>query len=208
MTYAIGDIHGCYRALKKLISSIQPDEGDELIFLGDYIDRGPESKEVVEYLLDLKQHMKCVFLRGNHEDMLLEVLTKGRGMDLWLFNGASATIRSYGSLKGIPEDHMDFFLTTRLYYEKGDYLFVHGGVKPGVPLEKQKPFDMIWIREEFIYSENPMPGKIVVFGHTPFPEGPLVMKDKVGIDTGCVYGGKLTACCMETGKFTSVECGR
>lgn len=98
-----------------------------------------------------------------------------------------------------------FFENTVYHYEKENYVFVHGGVRPGVSLEDQDPFDLVWIRDEFIYSENPLPGKIVVFGHTPFEE-PFVSRDKIGIDTGCVYGGRLTALRVEDRKFFQVEC--
>ncbi|PLV59442.1 metallophosphoesterase family protein [Thermotoga sp. KOL6] len=204
MVYAIGDVHGCFSSLRLLLEKLPLEEKDELVFIGDYIDRGPNSKEVVSFLVELSQHYKCTFLRGNHEEMLLNCVKHGSGCDIWYFNGARSTVESFGGVKRIY-DFLEFFENTVYYYEKGNYLFVHGGVRPGVPLEKQDPFDLVWIREEFIYSENPLPGRIVIFGHTPFTE-PYVSRDKIGIDTGCVYGGKLTALRIEDRTFFQVKC--
>ncbi|MDK2785515.1 MAG: serine/threonine protein phosphatase 1 [Thermotoga sp.] len=204
MTYAVGDIHGCFFALKALLEKLPLGKEDELVFLGDYVDRGPNSKEVVEFLMELSRHHRCIFLRGNHEEMLLNCVKNHSGCDLWYFNGARSTVESFGGIDEIRK-YLDFFESTVYYYEKGNFVFVHGGVKPGIPLEEQDPFDLVWIREEFIYSENPLPGKTVVFGHTPL-EKPYVSSDKIGIDTGCVYGGKLTAFRVEDRTFFQVEC--
>ncbi|PLV56856.1 metallophosphoesterase family protein [Thermotoga sp. SG1] len=204
MTYAVGDIHGCFLALKILIERLPLKKDDELVFLGDYVDRGPNSKEVVEFLVELSRHHKCIFLRGNHEEMLLNCVKNHSECDLWYFNGARSTIESFGSIDEIRK-YLDFFESTVYYYEKGNFVFVHGGVRPGVPLEKQNPFDLVWIRDEFIYSENPLPGKTVVFGHTPLAE-PYISSDKIGIDTGCVYGGKLTALRVEDRTLFQVKC--
>ncbi len=204
MTYAIGDVHGCFDALKDLLSKLPLTEGDELVFLGDYVDRGPNSKEVILLLEELSKNYKCVFLRGNHEEMLLNCVEKGRECDVWYFNGARATLESFGGKGGLLE-HLDFFRSTVYFYQKGHYVFVHAGVRPGIPLEKQHPFDLVWIRDEFIYSENPLPGKIVVFGHTPLMK-PFVGGDKIGLDTGCVYGGFLTAFRIEDGTIYQVKC--
>ncbi len=203
MTYAVGDIHGMFDPLIELIKKIKPEEGDEIVFLGDYIDRGPSSKEVIEFLITFSRTHKTVFIKGNHEDMMLECLKKGDCLT-WQFNGAGATIRSFGSIEEIRK-RLDFFESLKLYHEKGRYVMVHGGVKPGVPLKRQKEFDILWIRDEFIYSENPLPGKVVVFGHTPL-ERPLISDDKIGIDTGCVYGGKLTAVRLEDLRVFQVPC--
>ncbi|AAD35823.1 metallophosphatase [Thermotoga maritima MSB8] len=204
MTYAVGDIHGCFYALKSLLEKLPLSEEDELIFMGDYVDRGPNSREVIEFLIELSKHHRCIFLRGNHEEMLLNCVKNGSDCDLWFFNGARSTVESFGGVEEIKK-FLPFFENTVYHYEKENYVFVHGGVRPGVSLEDQDPFDLVWIRDEFIYSENPLPGKIVVFGHTPFEE-PFVSRDKIGIDTGCVYGGRLTALRVEDRKFFQVEC--
>lgn len=205
MTYVVGDIHGCLRELEILIDKINPSSEDKLVFLGDYVDRGPDSKGVIDYLINLSKRVKTVFLRGNHEAMLIDCVKYKKDCTLWSYNGSSATLRSFNGVKGILEK-LEFFENTKYYHIHGRYFIVHGGVKPGVPIENQDPFDMIWIRDEFIFSNNPLPGYVVVFGHTPF-EKPLLMKDKIGIDTGCVYGGYLTAVRLEDLKIFQVKCG-
>jgi serine/threonine protein phosphatase 1 len=191
--WAIGDIHGCLRALERLIERISPGEYDKLIFLGDYIDRGPDAKGVVDFLLQLSRRTQCVFLRGNHEQMLLDVIDNNDDIFLWNLNGAQATIRSYRNLIQLEtnEEHMNFYRNTKYYHIEGKYLFVHGGIRPNVPIEKQEPRDLIWIRDEFILKRHNL-DFIVIFGHTPF-EDVYFGEDKIGVDTGCVYGGKLTA---------------
>ncbi|MGC8955733.1 MAG: metallophosphoesterase family protein [Fervidobacterium sp.] len=205
MIWAISDLHGCLRPLEKLISEISPTQNDTLIFLGDYIDRGPDSKGVVDFLIGLSKITNCVFLRGNHEQMLLDVLDDG-DLYMWTINGAHATWRSYGSLQQLllNDLHIEFFKNTKYYHIEGNYLFVHGGIRPNIPIEKQDVRDLIWIREEFI-SKKHNTGYIVVFGHTPF-EDIHISEDKIGIDTGCVYGGKLTAYNIVLSKKVEVRC--
>jgi serine/threonine protein phosphatase 1 len=188
VTYVIGDIHGCLRPLQRLLEKIAPQPGDEVIFIGDYIDRGPQSREVVEYLLDLPY--RCVFLLGNHEKMLLDYLD-GADEGLYLANGGLETIQSYGGhAANIPPTHLRFFRNLRPMYETTDYLFVHAGIRPLVSMEKQNVGDLVWIRQEFFQFIGRFP-KPIVFGHTPFRQV-LLAPDRIGIDTACVYGGKLT----------------
>ena len=203
MTYAVGDVHGMYDRLLKLIEKLPISEEDEIVFLGDYIDRGPSSKEVVDLLIDLSKNYKTTFIKGNHEDMMLKCLKIGDCLT-WQFNGASATIRSFGNV-GEIKNYLDFFESLKTFYEKGIFLMVHGGVRPGVPLEEQDEFDMLWIRDEFIYSVEPLPSRVVVFGHTPM-EKPFISNDKIGIDTGCVYGGHLTSIRLEDLEIFQVPC--
>lgn len=199
---AIGDIHGCNRKLKQLLDLIRVDPlGDTLVFIGDYIDRGPEVRGVIDTLRDLKEACRNVIcLRGNHEDMFLNHYLEGQDEDLFLYNGGQSTLSSYGLTladaragTGFPENHLRFFTSLPLSYETQEYLFVHAGLRPGRPLAAQSPDDLLWIRREFIDSECDF-GKTVVFGHTPLYE-PLIEKNKIGIDTGAVYGGCLT--CIE-----------
>lgn len=198
--YAVGDIHGCLDQLQMLLEEVQPDlEKDILLFVGDYIDRGPDSRGVVDYVLKLQQkypreHVIC--LKGNHEAMFLDFL-EGRERELFLFNGGLGTLRDYwgfnwDNLKELllPPEHARFYQELRPYYETADYIFVHGGLKPGVPLPEQQEKDLLWIRGEFITSMEDF-GRLVVFGHTPF-KSPMVMPNKIGIDTGAVYGNFLT----------------
>ncbi|HOJ93721.1 metallophosphoesterase family protein [Fervidobacterium sp. 2310opik-2] len=206
MLWAIGDIHGCLNALETLINEISPTPNDKLVFLGDYIDRGPDSKGVVDFLIELSKRTDCIFLRGNHEQMLLDVIDNGDDTYLWVINGATATWRSYGNLQNLlyNDEHLEFFRNTQYYFIEDKYLFVHGGVRPNIPIEKQDKRDLIWIREEFI-SKKHNTGYIVIFGHTPF-EDVFIGEDKIGIDTGCVYGGKLTAYNLTLSKKVQVEC--
>ncbi|MCD6102596.1 MAG: serine/threonine protein phosphatase [Thermotogaceae bacterium] len=206
MTYVVGDIHGCLSALEALVDKLPLTTSDEIVFLGDYVDRGPDSKGVIDKLINLAENHRCIFLRGNHELMMLNCLQRSEDCDLWSWNGAAATLRSYGGkAELISQSHMNFLVSTRAYYIVDEYFCVHAGVKPGVNLEDQELFDMVWIRDEFIYSENPLPGYTVVFGHTPF-ESVHRSPGKIGIDTGCVYGGMLTALRLEDGKLFHVSC--
>jgi serine/threonine protein phosphatase 1 len=206
--FAVGDIHGRLDKLLLLMEQIDFDWGrDRLVFIGDYIDRGPNSKKVIDYLIGLRSRSdRVVFLKGNHEEMLERYL-EGTDVLMFLDNGGDATLRSYREAGReekdlIPPDHLAFFKALRLYYETPDYIFVHGGLRPHIPLEKQDPWDMLWIREEFVYSDFDF-GKPVVFGHTPFHK-PLVLENKIGIDTGAVYGNKLSCVILPEKRFVSV----
>jgi serine/threonine protein phosphatase 1 len=169
------------------MDQIHPSETDEVVFVGDYVDRGPDSKGVIDYLLSLKG--RYTFLMGNHERMFLDYL-HGKERPLFLYNGGAATMESYGALSNIPAAHIDFLNSLHLYYETDEYLFVHAGIRPGIPLQQQDPGDLLWIREEFYAYPGRYP-KTVVFGHTPMREV-LMGGDRIGIDTACVYGNKLT----------------
>jgi len=207
--FAVGDIHGCLDKLVSLMDIIDVDlKKETLVFMGDYIDRGPHSKEVVDYLIDLARGgNRVVFLKGNHELMLQNYLS-GEDKLSFLYNGGEATLGSYMKSGGlneaslIPPEHLEFFDNLRLYYETENYIFVHGGLKANIPLEHQDEWDMLWIRDEFIYSDFDF-GKLVIFGHTPFRE-PLILDNKIGIDTGAVYGNKLTCVELSVMKFFSV----
>ena len=202
-TFIIGDIHGQLGMLENLMAKIpwRPHR-DALYFLGDYVDRGPDSRGAVDYILSLAAtypRIRCVL--GNHEAMLLDYLT-GVRRDLYLANGGGTTLRTYlrhqdrfSPLTEIemPGDHKAFYDSLEPYYELGAHYLVHAGFRPGIPIFRQTKTDMIWIREPFISSPHDF-GKKVVFGHTPFRE-PFVMKNKIGIDTGAAYGRRL--CCLE-----------
>ncbi|MBN1545983.1 MAG: serine/threonine protein phosphatase [Syntrophaceae bacterium] len=201
--YAIGDIHGCLGQLEQLIPMlpIQREE-DLLLFIGDYIDRGPDSKGVVDYVLHLRETLcPTVCLIGNHEQMFLDYLT-GVEKYTFLYNGGEETLLSYGlidkkdtTIEDLPPRHADFFRNLEHYYETDDYVFVHAGLRPGVPLSRQSDYDMIWIRFDFIRSDYDF-GKTIIFGHTPLSRSePFQGVKKIGIDTGAVYGGRLT--CLE-----------
>jgi serine/threonine protein phosphatase 1 len=195
--YAIGDIHGSYDKLLSLMERIDIRWSyDTLVFLGDYIDRGSRSFEVLEFLSALKkEHPETIFLKGNHEAMFLDFLAGIRTLT-YIYNGGQETIDSYYRNSSrrerleIPKEHLDFLNSLVLCHQTGDHIFVHAGLRPGVPVEEQAEEDMLWIREPFISTRNDL-GKTIVFGHTPFPE-PFIESGKLGIDTGAVYGNRLT----------------
>ena len=227
LIYAIGDIHGRSDLLALLLDKIAADAAHSkgakrrtLVFLGDYIDRGHDSARVVDMLLgELPRGFDAHFLKGNHEAIMLDFLEDPTYLGQWLANGADATFRSYGMdleelirkgatpeawrrafLASLPEAHRDFFETLELAVAFGDYLFVHAGVRPGVPLEAQDPHDMVWIRAPFLQSDEDF-GKIVVHGHTPGRE-PVIRANRIGIDTGAVFTDRLTALKLEDGSRT------
>ena len=208
--FILGDIHGCLDPLKRMMDKIdwRPEE-DGLIFLGDYIDRGMDSKGVVDYIIEISNSSPLVqCLMGNHENILLDFLSCGDPR-LLLLNGGITTLESYqveekGETEAlIPPEHVAFFESLFLYIELDEYYVVHAGFRPGVEVEKQATEDLIWIREPFIFSDQDF-GKKVIFGHTPLAE-PLVMDNKIGLDTGAVYGNKLTCLEIPRMKFYSVE---
>jgi serine/threonine protein phosphatase 1 len=201
--FAIGDIHGCLGKLRSLIQNINADpENDIIVFIGDYIDRGSAAREVVDYVIGLTAEYKnVVCLLGNHEYMFLRYLD-GLDEEMYLSNGGSVTLFAYAvSLSEtpqerkakIPREHLKFFESLLPHYETDNYLFVHAGLKPGLILSRQTIHDLLWVRHEFIDTDYDF-GKMIVFGHTPLSY-PLIMPNKIGIDTGAAFGGKLT--CVE-----------
>jgi len=187
---AIGDIHGMNKALEALLLRLPPQ--GEVIFLGDYIDRGPETKSVIDRLLHLRENRPCIFLRGNHEAMMLATLTGRSDADTdWLRNGGLQTLESY---QGRPSDaHIAFLRHTLPFYETEDYIFVHAGLMPGIPLAATGPDVYLWIRESFLTASYDW-GRLVVHGHTPLIGGiPDIRPNRINIDTAAVYGGTLTA---------------
>ena len=212
--YAIGDIHGCRAQLDRLLDRIAADlsghDGKStLVFLGDYIDRGPDSAGVIERLVggDLpgdRHH----FLLGNHEAAMMDAM-EGKALG-WLNYGGIQTLESYGvdrkalfrapSMKALveeylPEAHLAFLRGLKLKKRIGDYVFVHAGVRPGVPIDEQEARDLVWIRDEFLRSKKDH-GAIVVHGHTIAPK-PQRLKNRIGVDTGCYASGTLTAARLE-----------
>ena len=215
--FAVGDVHGCIDELDALLDEIVPGAGDEIVFVGDYVDRGPSPSAVVERLIRLRDSggPRCVFLRGNHEDMFLAWLGEpGRHGDAFLLNGGRVTLESYGispalgglaAKRQLPGPHLEFLRDLAMKHVRGRFLFVHAGISPRISLEKQRDEDLLWIREEFIRNRHPLP-YAVVFGHTPHRDVVWNLPWKVGIDTGCVYGNKLT--CLELRSATLFEVRR
>jgi serine/threonine protein phosphatase 1 len=202
--YAVGDIHGSLTRLTRLVDLVPFASEDRIVFMGDYIDRGPDSRGTVEFLLEFrKKFPKSVFLRGNHEEMFEDYLRRSGRFSprTFLLNGGAETLESYGldpqgsvEDEDFPADHLEFLFGTDLMHQEEGLLFVHAGIRPGVPLEDQDREDLLWIREEFFLREHSL-GLTVVFGHTPLHEVFQNPPYAIGIDTGAVYGGQLT--CVE-----------
>lgn len=216
--YVIGDIHGCAEELSYLLEALPLGPADRLIFLGDYVDRGPDSKSVISLLIEWRQRapQELIFLKGNHEDMFLSFLGRaGNYGEMFLFNGGGATLASYGVpqstglpqevLARIPRPHLEFLESLRTYYLIEPFLCVHAGIHPSKPLEQQIEEEILWIRDEFIFNRHLLP-YTVLFGHTPQREVFFHLPYKVGLDTGLVYGNKLS--CLEVDEKLLFQIGR
>jgi serine/threonine protein phosphatase 1 len=203
--FAVGDIHGCRQKLDLLLDKLDwnPENEEELVFLGDYIDRGPDSFGVVETVLSLKQEYPRLVttLKGNHEQMFINFITGQDDISLQQ-NGVPMTMRSYDKNSPFPVSHFQFYLSLERYYQTEDFIFVHAGLRPGVPLDLQTEEDCLWIRNDFLHSEFDF-GKTIVFGHTPFRE-PFILPGRAGLDTGAVFGGPLTCMEVSTGRLICV----
>lgn len=209
-TFVISDIHGELELFEELLQKVKYDANeDQLILLGDYVDRGPDSKGVLERVVELREQ-GAIVLRGNHDNMMLAAVKGEAGAkERWIRNGAIPTLQSYGSAIGsmeLPDSddfraHVEFIRETGYFHETDDYIFVHAGVRPGTPVEQTDPYILMWIREEFYeaYSGD----KTVVFGHTPAfllrgtDNHDIFFGDNniIGIDGGAAYGGQLN--CLE-----------
>jgi len=200
---AIGDIHGEMRQLDSLLNKLQLQKEDTVVFLGDYIDRGRFSRQVITRLIQLSKTCRCIFLMGNHEKMLLEAyLDKSEtSYNMWMMNGGVETVESYGTYENIFATHLEFFKSLKYYYKTDKYFFVHAGVNPDKTLDEQDKNDFLWIRFAFIDHPHKLKQKII-YGHTPVEE-PLIEVDKICIDTGCgkFENAKLTAFICDEEKF-------
>jgi serine/threonine protein phosphatase 1 len=215
--YAVGDIHGRLDLLERAIAAIHRDVEEQgpaalTITLGDYVDRGPESRGVVDRLIDNPFPTSYVALKGNHETLLEDFLTDPATGPYWYQQGGGPTLQSYGIRVGglwganfatardqlqaaLPLAHLQFLRSLKISFTRGKYFFCHAGVRPGVPLDRQSEDDMLWIRDEFLSSSKAF-GKIVVHGHTPVPE-PEVLPNRIGIDTGAFLTGRLTCVALD-----------
>jgi serine/threonine protein phosphatase 1 len=199
-TYAIGDIHGLLDRLRSLVARCEADADGQpmrFVFVGDYIDRGPDSRGVVEFLIDLQSRRgdDVVFLMGNHESLALAAIDSNLNVGHWLLNGGDMTLDSYGiaSAQELPADHVAWLRALPLRHDDGRRLFVHAGIHPARPLDDQDDHDLIWIREPFLSDPRDY-GRLIVHGHTPIRAGmPDVRPNRVNIDTGAVFGNALTA---------------
>jgi serine/threonine protein phosphatase 1 len=217
--YAVGDIHGRADLLLNLFLRINDDlkarpiVDSVQVFLGDYIDRGPNSRQVIDLLLTRQQAHRLTLLKGNHEDCVLRFLNDPGVLSEWRSIGGVPTILSYGVTptrhddphaqheiamalaQAMPESHRNFFQTLAHSFTCGDFFFAHAGVRPGIPLERQSQQDLLGIREDFLWHEENF-GKVVVHGHTPAKE-PEVRRNRINIDTGAYATGRLTCLVLE-----------
>jgi len=222
--YAIGDIHGCLGELtslhKKILANDKFDvKKDLIIYLGDYIDRGKNSKGVINQILKLKNNkINTINLMGNHDEFMIDFLfNKKNNIENWINFGLDQTIRSYGIeivdfikdgfedniidklrnslLEKMDEDHINFFKNLELFFETEKYLFVHAGIDPKKKLEDQNKKDFLWSRSKDFFNKDFKSKKIIVHGHTPEPET-VNHLFRINIDTGCFFSGKLTSVCL------------
>ena len=215
VVYAIGDVHGRLDLLTRMHEEIAAERERHrpsdwrIIHLGDYVDRGPESRGVIEFLIGAtKADERVITLAGNHDIGFLEFLDEADPTDIFARYGGAQTAQSYGVkldftssdafdachlalVAAVPDSHADFLRSLGFFVSMGDFFFCHDGIRPGVALDAQDPHDLIWIREEF-HRHTALHPKIIVHGHTPTPE-PQVLANRVNIDTGAFYSGRLTA---------------
>jgi serine/threonine protein phosphatase 1 len=228
--YCIGDIHGRLDLLKELHAMIVADaagfDGSKIVvYLGDYIDRGAESCQVLDLLVEQPlSGFEAIYLLGNHEQSMLDFLEEPLAAAAWLTYGGRVCLLSYGVglgtlvtmqtievlrdelLEKLPKSHLDFLESCQLSYSEGDYYFVHAGIRPSVPLSEQEPADQLWIREEFINSQIPHEC-VIVHGHTISAEVQQ-FSNRIGIDTGAYATGLLTALVLEGQEQRLLQTGR
>jgi serine/threonine protein phosphatase 1 len=221
--YAVGDIHGRADLLDEILARVDadlaayPDCIPLHVFLGDYIDRGPASRAVIDRLIERTRTHKTVCLKGNHESYMLDFLGAPGVLSEWQHLGGLETIMSYGIRPSInadsakqmelsralnaalPSRHRDFLWSLQLSFSCGDFFFTHAGVKPRVPLNRQKAEDLLWIRDDFLLCEDDH-GKVIVHGHSPV-SAPEIRQNRINIDTGAYATGRLTCLIIETGGY-------
>ncbi|MEI8151296.1 MAG: metallophosphoesterase family protein, partial [Hyphomicrobiales bacterium] len=203
LTFAIGDIHGCDEKLGMLLTACRDFSSrrpSRYVFVGDYLDRGANSRAVIERVLELqRQGPSVIALMGNHEEMLLNALHSGDALEQWRSNGGGETLRSYGvdATSDLPAQHVNWLGSLPDRFDDGRRLFVHAGIRPGVSIDAQTHHDLLWIREPFL-SSTAGHERFIVHGHTPLNSNfPDVHSNRVNLDTGAVYGGALCAAIFE-----------
>jgi serine/threonine protein phosphatase 1 len=206
--FAIGDIHGCFDSLKELVENkIQLNKNDTLVLLGDYIDRGDKSKEVIDYIIDLQgKDYNIIPLIGNHELLLLETFEDENNKPKWLQNGGGETLKSFGvdSIKDISPKYLEFFKNLKNFYSFEEFLFVHAGFNDKIINPFKDTYSMVW-ESQITYSNPLLAEKTIIHGHRPITIGYCEMqinenKQVINIDTGCVYKEK-----VGFGKLTAIE---
>jgi len=206
-TIAIGDIHGCSQALAALLDAIAPRPQDVVVTLGDYVDRGPDSRGVIGQLIALGDRCRLKPLLGNHELMMLEALAGDESKDFWMECGGRETLESYGGrCEAIPQQHLIFLRACRRFHESQGHIFLHANYVSELPLSEQPDFMLFWEHISFLVPGPHRSGKRVIVGHTPQPGGEVLDLDHVVcIDTYCVGGGWLTALEVETGRIWQAD---
>lgn len=221
--YAVGDIHGRVDLLEQLLKSVDEDlkrtpvPQSVEVFLGDYVDRGPASRQVLDLLIEREKRHRTIFLKGNHETLLTGFIASPVTLGDWQRLGGLETLMSYGLKplinadartqlelanafdEALPASHRKFLSGLKPWFTCGDYFFVHAGVRPGIALEKQREADLLWIRHEFLLCEDNF-GKIVVHGHTPVLQ-PDIRSNRINIDTGAFATGRLSCLILEADKM-------
>jgi diadenosine tetraphosphatase ApaH/serine/threonine PP2A family protein phosphatase len=224
--YAVGDIHGRIDLLRAMNQLIHEDAyarqapRNVVVYLGDYVDRGDASRQVIDCLLNEPlPGFECVHIRGNHEDSMVQFLGDPQIGPAWIAYGGDATLHSYGVKppssdrdfvraqgelrQALPPSHLDFMRRLALSHVEGDYYFTHAGVRPGVALDAQTPQDLMWIRDEFLSSKADF-GKIIVHGHT-ITDAPDVRRNRIGIDTGAFASGTLTCLILQGEEWSFLQ---
>ena len=206
---AIGDIHGCRAALDAVLDAIQPGAQDTLVALGDYVDRGPDSKGVIDRLIELQGQCNLVAIQGNHEEMMLDVVREGQEPHRWLQYGGVDTLDSYrfmGDINVVPAEHHAFFSSMVDYYEADEHIFVHANYDPQLPMPEQGIQHLRWLKLSEVTPGPHMSGKRVILGHTHDRDGEIFDIGHLAcIDTYCYGGGWLTAIDARTGQLWQAD---
>jgi len=221
--YAVGDVHGRADLLRALFRRIDDDlksatTADSIqVFIGDYIDRGPNSRQVIDLLISRRREHQMIFLKGNHEACAAQFLSDSTQLSEWMLMGGHSTLLSYGVTpmrpkdpasqhqvatalrQAVPDSHRHFIQGLVQSFTCGDFFFAHAGVRPGIPLQKQSEHDLLWIRGDFLLHEEDF-GKVVVHGHTPARE-PDIRSNRINIDTGAYATGRLTCLVLEDARM-------
>ena len=200
--FVIGDIHGCLTSLKTLVESLDLTPKDTIITLGDYIDRGPDTKGVIDYLLELREKYRVINLKGNHEELMEYARKSPEDLDFWLDNGGQVTLDSFGvdNVKKISGEYWGFIVSCFQYYETDSHIFVHAGLKPNIPLKRQHTNVLFWQRLNDCKPH--MSGKTVICGHSPQESGrPLDLGHTIAIDTFAFADLWLTCIDPDSGEY-------
>lgn len=204
---AVGDLHGCAAALRALLKAIDPRPDDTIVTLGDYVDRGLDSKGVLDELIALADRCRLIPILGNHDEMMLHARDGKDDLRFWLECGGQTALDSYGEgsgLNAIPREHFRFFESCRSYFETESHFFVHSNYRPDVPLDRQDDATLRWLSLRDFVPGPHISGKIAIVGHTPHPDV-LNLGHLICLDTDCCHGGWLTAFDVASGTIWQAD---